>query len=64
MRAVGKFTRPHSPEHSKIFFNGAFAVGAVLSCFGQGATQRAYFIRRQAIHICLALPDEEFGKLV
>ena len=65
MRTVGKFACPHSPKHSKIFFDGAFAVGAVLSCLGQGAARKARIsFRRQAIYICLALPDKEFGELV
>lgn len=64
MHAIRKFTRLHSTEHSKIFLDRALAVRAVLPGLAQCAAQRANFICSEAIHVGLALPDEEFSKLI
>ncbi|OQA15013.1 MAG: hypothetical protein BWY63_03025 [Chloroflexi bacterium ADurb.Bin360] len=57
-RTIGKFSRAHATEEVKVLLDGAVAIGAILTRFGERAAILANLLGAQIIHVSHALLDE------
>ena len=62
--AVGKLPGPHPPEQVQAFRRRAVAMRTFLPRLRQRPPIGAHFLRRQAVHISVAVPDQLLGVLI